>query len=475
MVITVIEPDTYRATTHDGSITFRRDPDADGRYAYTAQDRTGVDPLADQRTDHLVGLDAERSDPHPSRERNAFPHAFDQIAQFFDGDHAPDVLIQHTADHHFDDHAGQHGSLGITQARAPFVMAGAGVRSQGLVDQSARMIDVAPTLATLMRVPPHPNGRGPTGARRPDAVMRRQDGDVIGEVLRNDERPDHLVVFLLDGCNANVLYDATARGIAPRLASLIDCGTALRHGVFASLPTATLANHTTAHTGAHPGHSGVLHNTWYDRQRDHAPDLLAMDQMFTAMVHLSDDVETLHQAIHRARPDAFTTSAFEFCDTGADASSFEPIRLGIAPKLPALEDMAHVSQRFGHASGLYKFMSGVDESATADTLRWWSRVDGNPLPTFSWLSLSLTDEAGHEAGPHSEMAQAAIVDSDHRVGRVLDAVEAAGVWDRTAFVVLADHGMQQNDVTNDRLWWDELDRTGVPHRRVADNFVYLTA
>ncbi len=49
----------------------------------------------------------------------------------------------------------------------------------------------------------------------------------------------------------------------------------------ASLPTATLANHTTAITGAHPGHSGVLHNAWVDRAPrvhvdllDLAPDVL---------------------------------------------------------------------------------------------------------------------------------------------------------------------------------------------------------
>ena len=37
------------------------------------------------------------------------------------------------------------------------------------------------------------------------------------------------------------------------------------HGAMASLPSVTLANHTTILTGAHPGHHGVLHNAWFDR------------------------------------------------------------------------------------------------------------------------------------------------------------------------------------------------------------------
>ena len=91
-------------------------------------------------------------------------------------------------------------------------------------------------------------------------------------------------------------------GEAPHVAELVGRGTDYRHGAFASLPTATLANHTTAVTGAHPGHSGVLHNTWFDRRDGSVPDLLGFDQMFWAMRHLSPQVETLFQALQPQPP-----------------------------------------------------------------------------------------------------------------------------------------------------------------------------
>ena len=56
-----------------------------------------------------------------------------------------------------------------------------------------------------------------------------------------------------------------ARGEAPNVARLIEMGTAFGHGAMASLPTVTLANHTSIITGAHPGHHGILNNAWFDR------------------------------------------------------------------------------------------------------------------------------------------------------------------------------------------------------------------
>src|SRR6202041_1374441 len=92
----------------------------------------------------------------------------------------------------------------------------------------------------------------------------------VTSILNRDSDPDRapartVIAFLLDGTNPNMLYDMASNGEAPTFARLLEDGTALRHGAFASLPTVTLPNHTTLLTGCHPGHHGVLHNAWYDR------------------------------------------------------------------------------------------------------------------------------------------------------------------------------------------------------------------
>jgi len=483
MVLSQVGPDVYRATASTGSVRFRRsietETEHDGapvdRYRYEVEHVDGTDPLSDTSIDRFVGLTDELAGRFPERSDNAYPHAHDQIAQFFDSVHAPDLVAQHTAGHHFGSNLGEHGSLGVVQSRAPFIVSGAGVTPRGTIAQSARMIDVAPTLLRLLGAAPHPASIGPTGAPRASGLLLRQDGDPLTGIVDHGAA-DHVVVVLLDGCNANVLYDAIGGGDAPAIASLAASGTSLGHGLLASLPTATLANHTTASTGAHPGHSGVLHNMWHDRTRRVTPDLLAMDQMFDAMVHLRADVETVHQAVHRNRPDAFTAALFEFCDTGADVSSFADFRAGRAPALPAADTLDGATKEFVGASGAYSFISSVDELATRQAVDLWNRTEGNPLPDFTFLALSLTDEAGHEGGPHSEMARAAIVDSDRRVARLLDAIDRSGVRERVAVVVMADHGMEVNDPSNDLAWADVRERVasdGDGLADVADGWFYL--
>lgn len=471
LVVRALGEDRYRARAVDGSVEFER-RDRGGRYEYEVVDVVGRDPLAIADPAHLVGHDRERERRHPERTDNAYPHAHDSIAQFFDAPHAPDLLATHTAAHTTEDHLGQHGSLGVVQARAPFIAAGAGVRALGTVPRSTRVVHVAPTVAALLRIEPHPDGIGPTGEARPDALLARQDGDPEHEVL-DGTFATHAVVFLLDGCNSNLLLDVVAAGEAPHIAALIERGTAYEHGAFASLPTATLANHTTALTGVHPGHSGVLHNTWLDRSSGAVPDLLAMDQMFWAMAHLDPGVETLFGAVHRSRPDAFCTATFEFCDTGADLSSFAMVREGTGGALPELDDVRHLDGGAAEVSEAYRFMSRVDHLSVEHTLSAWRREHGNPLPILSWCSLAVTDEAGHESGPHGELARAAVRDSDARVGEVLAAVERAGALERTAVLVIADHGMEQSDPQVDRDWGEDLASVGVGHREVGGGLFYV--
>jgi predicted AlkP superfamily pyrophosphatase or phosphodiesterase len=333
------------------------------------------------------------------------------------------------------------------------------------------MVDVAPTIAATLGLTPHPHGLGPTGQPRSEALLARQDGHQL-EGFGSAEHARRALVILLDGVNANALYGAITRGLAPTLASLMERGTTFNHGVLASFPTATLANHTTANTGAHPGHTGILHHTWLDRDRDVVPDLLKTDEMFDPMRYLRPEVETLHEAIHRCRPDSFTTAAFEFCDRGADASSFGQIRTHGRPGLPDATELADATQRFVAESRAYAFMSAVDELATRQTVDWWTQREGNPIPTFSWLSLSLTDEAGHVYGPHSGAVDAAIIDSDRRVARVLNGIERTGALADTAVFVFADHGMQRCNPAHGGSWADTLLSTSLAVRDVGQGLLY---
>jgi predicted AlkP superfamily pyrophosphatase or phosphodiesterase len=465
VVLSSPAPDTYEAATADGRVRFSRHG---GTFSVDAVE--GADPFADRSPERLAGLEAELADPHPPRARNAYPHAYEQVAQLFDHPAAPDLCVVHAAAHNWEEsggHRGEHGSLGVVQARAPFVLAGAGVRADGVVPRSARLVDVAPTVCALLGVEPRADGRHLAG----------QDGEVRDDVLDPSTRARHVVAFLLDGANPNVLHALVERGDAPNLGALVGRGTSFGYGAMASMPTVTLANHTTILTGRHPGHHGILHNAWYDRRTGEQVVTNSQATWPWSMDHCLPGVESIHHAVHRARPGAFTASVNEPCDLGADYSTFDFFRRGDVPPIPAAPDgLPHVTERFVRPHKDYSWSSVVDHMCIEQAVGIWDgryRDVDHPTPAFMFVNFTLTDSAFHIGGPHSEIARASVRDTDARIGDVIGAVGRAGVLDATAFVVVADHGMQQTDPTVTGDWDEPLRAAGVRFRDEGYGFLYL--
>ena len=90
-----------------------------------------------------------------------------------------------------------------------------------------------------------------------------------------------------------------------------------------------------------------------------------------------------------------------------------------------------------------------------------------------WVNFTLTDSAMHEGGPHSEIAAASIRNSDARLGEILGAAERSGIFDDTAFVLVADHGMEENDPSVNGDWDVPLKESGLTFRDEAYGFLYL--
>lgn len=406
----------------EGSVTLS----ASGRVVAVA----GVDPLADQQL---------------------YPYGHESVAQIFSAFESPDVVISHDPRHQ-KYNTGDHGSLQAAHATAPFIAAGPGIAARGRVPDRMRMVDVAPTVAALL-----------------DVEMVGVDGEAQTALLTGEPAP-RAVMFLLDGTNPTMLQTCIDDGLVPNIAAIADAGTTLDGGVIASFPTVTLANHTTILTGCHPGRSGVLANQWHDRLSGETIDLLELDQMMRAADHLAQGVETLHHAIHHSRRDAFTASTFEYCDAGADWSSFAELRNGRRTALPVRSrGNRHVNPRHV-GTDWYRRQSVIDASSAHDAI---ALIDQGREPDFMFVNFSLTDETGHQAGPFSETMADALVETDARVGDVLAAIDASGASDDTAVLVLADHGMAECDPTNDLVISHYLAANGVRAIVTEETLVWL--
>ena len=65
-------------------------------------------------------------------------------------------------------------------------------------------------------------------------------------------------------------------------------------------------------------------------------------------------------------------------------------------------------------------------------------------------------------------------DTDARIGHLFDAVGRSGAWDDTAFVLVADHGMEPADTEVIGDWDVALEDAGVSVRDEGYGFLYLT-
>lgn len=457
----------FTAATADGRATYRATPDG-----WTVSDTEGTPPLADGAADRFLGTADEQAQLQPHRSVNAYPDAPERVAHVFAHSSAPDLAVVRTAAFHVHGNLGEHGSIGAVQSRASFLAGGKGIRTQGVIDHHIANVDVAPTIAALLGVHPHEDG----------SLLAGQDGTVRHELL-DGEQADVVVAMLFDGLNPNLLHDAIESGEVPHLAALLDDGVSLRKGSLASFPTVTLPNHTTLLTGRHPGNHGVLSNSWHDRSSGETPNLLDFQQMAIACDHLVDGVETLHEAVHRSDPSAFTGSTYEYADRGADWSTFDVVRDGGRPNgVPRRgEPIPHADDRFLDADE-YHFQSRIDTASLRQALAMLDPAqapDGAafPDPRFVWINFSLTDTAGHSAGPHGDMARAALVDSDARLGEVLAALDRTGRRKSAAVVVLSDHGMELTDPAVDGHYRETLAAAGLvdgeDYLDVDDGLIYV--
>lgn len=471
------EEGLYFAGNSRGRVAFRRIAE-DHQFRYEVVDVTGENILSRQDPGAFSPLEEELANLYPGPDVNHYPFAFESISQVFDDPNAPDVAAVHTAAHNWEDqggHRGEHGSLDVVQARAPFIAGGKGIKKLGRIPRAARLVDIAPTVLALLGASTT-KGKTPTGTWKDGMLMRVQDGVPLLDLIEEDSHPSHVVTFLLDGCNPNVLADMIESGQVPNIARIAEHGTVFEYGAFAGFPTVTLANHTAAATGANPGRHGVLHNAFWDRRTNRRIETNHPSTWHLWHRWVSDEVETIHDAIHRAFPGAFTAAVNEPADGGADFSTFGLMRKGAWQLPPFPKPLPHATEQFVRPYKDYEWSTLADHLGVHQATGIWSgELDSQsyPLPKFMWCNFTLTDTAMHRGGPHSEIARAGVIDTDGRIGEILNAIERAGVFEDTAFFVFADHGMEETNPEVTGNWADHLKAEGIVFRDEGYGFIYI--
>ncbi|QEH37270.1 Type I phosphodiesterase / nucleotide pyrophosphatase [Aquisphaera giovannonii] len=237
-----------------------------------------------------------------------------------------------------------------------------------------------------------------------------------------------VVVITLDGFPAYLLDDPHAS--LPVIRGLRRAGAFAIQGMRVSNPAVTWPNHTTLMTGVHPEKHGVLFNGVLERHGKGQTVRVEAGKSQQDLVR----IPLLFDHLKAAGVDS---TAINWPCTRGSAS--------IDANLPDVPDqVTHTSEwlkdvldREGH---LARFVGGsnvVRDEVWTDAA---CRVIRDRKPRFLTLHLLNLDSTHHKYGPRSNPGYTAAALLDAMVGRVIEALTEAGIRDKTAVFILADHG-----------------------------------
>ena len=229
---------------------------------------------------------------------------------------------------------------------------------------------------------------------------------LAGGVVSAREKAPHLTVLVsLDGFRADYLD----RGLTPNLKALADDGA--RGAMRPSFPSLTYPNHYTLVTGKRPDRNGMVGNEM--------EDAAIGGPKFTMGGSTANDPRWWNQA----KP--FWVSAVQ--QGKPAAAMFWP---GSETEIDGVRPTHWV-----------KYDTAFPYDARVDQiLAWLDHADGPPL-AFTTLYFDAADTEGHHYGPDSPELNAALVELDRQLGRLVEGLKARGRFEATDIIVVADHGM----------------------------------
>jgi predicted AlkP superfamily pyrophosphatase or phosphodiesterase len=249
-----------------------------------------------------------------------------------------------------------------------------------------------------------------------------------------DAETNHVILISIDGLAAYHLENEHLE--LPNLRELIEQGV-WAEGSQSVFPSVTHPSHATLITGVSPRKHGILDNRMTNRETgdSHHPTT----QLRSEAIH----TQTLFDASRQA---GLTTAAICWPETRKDSSVDLNILHGHDELDPAEVDPAFmdVLRQAGIPIDSYydwapegRMIQGVRDlilaKATAEVIR-------SRQPEFIAVHFLVTDTIQHGWGPDHYMSHAALTHADFTLGLLRQAVEDAGLKDRTTFVIAADHG-----------------------------------
>ena len=277
---------------------------------------------------------------------------------------------------------------------------------------------------------------------------------------------EYAVVIIIDGCRPEYLKFASL----PNIRELVNRGVTYQQAWVGQIPNNTPPVHATLGTGVFPARHHVVGFKWKDPETGksfYPRSLKNIRSGVFAKVISNAKVPSIFKLYKEAHPKDRTLAlssvkpyaAIPLGNFGADYILFTPpfkkenlghgeedIKIGEMRRFEALkshdigEDLLN---KINQQIKPYKKPGDYDTWAVEAFLT----VFNAKKPKLSMINLPEIDDTGHKYGGMSspETIKPVIENVDIQIGRIMKAFKEAGIFEKTLFVVTADHGMIPND------------------------------
>lgn len=232
----------------------------------------------------------------------------------------------------------------------------------------------------------------------------------VVEQAAQTTRPDLVILVSIDGFSPNYL----GKGQTPVLDGLV------AGGAFGpmrpSFPSVTFPNHYTLVTGLHPDHHGVVGNRFTDAQ-------LGAFTMASKESGFWEQGEPIWVTAEKA---GIRTGTMFWPGSEVELQGVRP-------------------------SQWMPFDQSMPGDARVDRVLSWLDLPADQRPKLETLYFDIVDTAGHRNGPDAAETRAAVASVDASLGRLVEGLQARGLYDRTMLVIVSDHGMAAT--APDRVVW----------------------
>lgn len=182
-----------------------------------------------------------------------------------------------------------------------------------------------------------------------------------------------------------------------------------------SFPSLTFPNHYTIATGLYPAHHGIVDNNFYDKKRG-------------VIYRKSDKVMAVDSSWYAGKPLWVLAEQQQMLSAIFYWPGSEISINGIRPTY------------------FYNYNETIPMERRLETVKNWLQLPESKRPHFIALYFPQVDKAGHNFKAEGKQTQAAVLEVDAAIGKVMQIAKATGL--PINIVVVSDHGMTTIDQEN---------------------------